>query len=65
MKRKALMKKNKMKDEEQKRQPRRLRVSRETILVLQHPTLLGRAKGGGLTPCPTASSTLVSADGGC
>ena len=58
------MKKNEIRDEEQKRKPRRLRLSRETIQVLDDPAPLGLAKAGhGLTPCPTGSSTYVSESG--
>ena len=40
------MKKNKTKDQEQKRKPRRLSLSRETIRVLDDPALLELAIGG-------------------
>jgi hypothetical protein len=40
------MKKNKTKDEEQKRKPRRLSLNRETVLVLNDPALLELARGG-------------------
>lgn len=40
------MKKNKTKDQEQNRRPRRLSLSRETIQVLDDPTLLELARGG-------------------
>jgi hypothetical protein len=58
------MKKNRTKDEEQK--PRRLRLSRETILVLDDLALLGLAKGGseGEDPCPTGSSKVRATDVG-
>lgn len=49
------MKVNKRKDEEQKRQPRRLSLNRETIQILDDPALLERARGGsiGLSGCDT------------
>jgi hypothetical protein len=40
------MKKNRMKDQEPRRKPRRLTLSRETILVLDDPALLKLARGG-------------------
>jgi hypothetical protein len=40
------MKKNKTKDEEQKRKPSRLSLSRETIRSLNDPALLEQARGG-------------------
>ena len=58
------MKKDKTKDQEQKRTPRRLNLSRETILVLDGPELLGLAKGGVEEPdtvgtCPKNSSLVT------
>jgi hypothetical protein len=44
------MKKNETKDQEQK-QPRRLRLNRETIRLLNDPALLGLARGGETNPC--------------
>ena len=58
------MKKNEARDQEQKPKPRRLRLSRETIKVLNDPAALGLAKGG-ITPCTTGSSTLMSEATGC
>ena len=40
------MKKNETKDQGPERKPRRLRLSREVILVLADPALLARAQGG-------------------
>jgi hypothetical protein len=40
------MKRNRMKDEKQQRKPRRLRLNRETIQVLNDPALLELARGG-------------------
>ena len=40
------MKKNRIKDQEVKRKLRRLRLSRETIRLLNAPALLGLARGG-------------------
>ena len=40
------MKKNKTKDQEQKRKPRRLSLNRETIQILDDPALLEPARGG-------------------
>jgi hypothetical protein len=40
------MKKNRMKDQEPRRKPRRLSLNRETILVLDDPALLALARGG-------------------
>jgi hypothetical protein len=40
------MKKNKMKDQEQKRRPRRLVLSRETIKTLDDAALLELVRGG-------------------
>jgi len=49
------MKRNRAKDQEQK-QARRLRLSRETIRHLNEPALLGLARGGAsgdtCEPCP-------------
>jgi hypothetical protein len=48
LKKKGLaMKKNKPKDQEQERQPRRLGLSRETIRLLNDRALLELARGGG------------------
>jgi hypothetical protein len=41
------MKKNRTKDQEQKRKPRRLSLNRETIRFLNDPALLALVKGGG------------------
>jgi len=52
------MKKNKTKDQEQKREPRRLSLNRETVRVLNDPALLALARGGEPeTNCPAHSST--------
>lgn len=60
------MKKEKMKDRQQDRRPRRLSLSRETIRLLDDPALLGLARGGvqdidtkplGGACCPTGSSS--------
>jgi hypothetical protein len=40
------MKKNKTNDQEQNRNPRRLSLNRETILLLNDPALLELARGG-------------------
>lgn len=40
------MKKNKTKDQEQSRKPRRLSLNRETIRILNDPALLELARGG-------------------
>lgn len=40
------MKKNKTKDQEQNRKPRRLSLNRETIRFLSDPALLELARGG-------------------
>jgi hypothetical protein len=57
------MKKKKTKDQEQKRKPRRLRLSRETIRLLSDPALLGLARGGAETgntcSCPGAGQTCT------
>jgi hypothetical protein len=45
------MKKNRFKDQEEKRKPRRLRLNRETIRLLSDPALLGVAKGGASDTC--------------
>ena len=58
------MKKNETRKQEQTLKPRRLRLSRETLKVLNDPAALGLAKGG-ITPCQTGSSTLVSDVTGC
>ena len=59
------MKKNK-KDQEQKRQPRRLSLNRETIRSLDDRAVLGFAKGGVAEPtCPDQSSLVISGDGSC
>lgn len=51
------MKKKERKDQEQNQQPRRLRLDRETILVLDDPALLGGARGGLDNSCPRTSIT--------
>lgn len=40
------MKKNKTKDQEQKRKPRRLSLNRETIRALDNPAFVRLARGG-------------------
>jgi hypothetical protein len=45
------MKKNRIKDQEEKRKLRRLRLSRETIRLLNDPALLGLARGGDTNTC--------------
>jgi hypothetical protein len=57
------MKKNRTKDQEPRRKPRRLTLSRETILVLQDPALLELARGGtweSQPPCALNSDTTVT-----
>jgi len=49
------MKKNKTKDLEQNQTPRRLGLSRETILILNDPALLDQARGADGGDCPTLS----------
>jgi len=51
------VKKNEMKDEQQNRTQRRLVLSRETVLVLNDPALLGLARGGRWPECNTGSHT--------
>jgi hypothetical protein len=53
------MKKSKTKDQEQNRKLRRLSLSRETIRVLNDPTLLELARGGAIDTkkCCTGTST--------
>ena len=60
------MKKNEMKDQEQKRTPGRLTLRRETILFLNDPALLELARGADEpnTSCSTSSS-LVTISGAC
>ena len=57
------MKKNRMKDQEEKRKLRRLRLSRETIRLLGDPVLLGWARGGYETgntcSCPGGGNTCT------
>ena len=55
------MKKNKTKDQEQNRKPRRFSLSRETILLLDDPALLELARGADEpgTICNTGSSGPV------
>jgi hypothetical protein len=66
LKRRAHMKKNKTKGQEQKRKPRRLSLNRETILVLNDPALLELARGGTgynshlNTDCPTTGRTSAT-----
>lgn len=47
------MNKNRIKDQEEKRKPRRLSLSRETIRPLNDPALLELAKGGALSEYAT------------
>jgi len=62
------MKKKTTKDQEQKRQPHRLSLNRETIRILNDPALLEIARGGTLgsgtghgsdlnTQCPTTGKS--------
>ncbi len=57
------MNKNRIKDQEEKRKLRRLRLSRETIRLLSDPALLGVAGGGSNTeqssPCCATDSCVV------
>jgi hypothetical protein len=45
-KKETSMRKKERKDQEQQRKPRRLSLFRETILVLEDPSLLEQARGG-------------------
>ncbi|HKH43438.1 MAG TPA: hypothetical protein VKM72_02110 [Thermoanaerobaculia bacterium] len=58
------MKKNRMKDQEQKGKPRRLSLHRETIQVLNDPALLELARGGlmmsNFESCGPATSASTS-----
>ncbi len=45
------MKKNRIKDQEEKKKLRRLRLNRETIRLLSDPALLGLARGGDSITC--------------
>ena len=54
------MKKNRIKDQEEKRKPRRLRLNRETIRLLNAPALLGLARGGVDTGYTCAEPCKVS-----
>ena len=54
------MKKNRIKDQEEKRQLRRLRLNRETIRLLSDPALLGLARGGDTNTCgPTCPAPVT------
>jgi hypothetical protein len=59
LKRRDRVKKSIMKDKEQKRNPRRLGLSRETIRLLDEPALLKLAVGGSAKPggCALTTST--------
>ena len=62
------MKKNKTKDQEQKRKPRGLRLSRETIRLLNAPALLGLARGGesaGTCACPNPPNPYTEVRQNC
>ncbi len=55
------MKKNRIKDQEEKRKLRRLRLNRETIRLLSDPALLGVARGGdtGYVTCGDACNGVT------
>ena len=55
------MKKNRIKDQEEKRKLRRLSLSRETIRLLSDPALLGLARGGDTeVTCPPLCKISVT-----
>lgn len=56
------MKKNRKKDQEPRRKPRRLTLNRETILVLNAPALLGLARGGDAISGDTCGLNTCSYD---
>jgi hypothetical protein len=58
------MKKNKTQDREQKQQPNRLRLKRETIQILD-PVLLELAEGGLMLSTVDSCDTATSSDTGC
>lgn len=58
------MKKNKMKDQEQKRKSHRLRLTRETIQILD-PVLLDLAQGGLIWSSVDSCDTATSSETGC
>ena len=59
------MKKNRIKDQEEKRKLRRLRLSRETIRLLNDPALLGLARGGDTNTCATCPQPVTEVNYNC
>jgi hypothetical protein len=61
------MKKNKIKNQEQKQAPRRLTLSRETIKALDDAALLEQIRGGATTsewgPCNSGGPTCTTNSG--
>ena len=62
------MRKNRIKDQEKNRKPRRLTLNRETIQILDDPALFGVAGGGQWSNTGgggTGSTMCLGQGGGC